>query len=79
MVVLDTGLASKGTIVPLSNSPDIVFITVTIAKRKNPNPPRLELITKSGLGSIGLPEMALCIWPLARVRVVRAKAMISIA
>ena len=61
MVVLDTGLASKGTIVPLSNSPEIVFITVTIAKRKNPNPPKLELIAKSGLGSIGLPEMALCI------------------
>ncbi len=60
MVVLDTGLASSGTMVPLSNSAEIMFIVVTIANKTNTNPlsPALELITKSGFSSTGGPPRA---------------------
>ncbi len=48
-------MANNGTIVPLSNSEEIVFITVTIANKKNTIPPKpaLEPITKSGFSSAG--------------------------
>ena len=35
-IVLETGLVRSGTIVPLSNSPDILFIETATAKRKKP-------------------------------------------
>ncbi len=66
--------------VPLSNSAEIVFIAVTIANKKNPNPPKptLEPITKSGFGSTDGPPKALTMWPIANDKVVRANATISI-
>ena len=42
-IVLETGFVKSGTIDPLSNSPEILFIANTTAKRKKPNAPAPEL------------------------------------
>ncbi len=47
-VVLDTGFVSKGTMVPLSNSPEKMFIATINAKKKNPNLPTVSPTAKSG-------------------------------
>ena len=47
-IVLETGFVSNGTIVPLSNSPEMLFMTVTMAKRKNTRLPALKVAAKSG-------------------------------
>ncbi len=47
-IVRDTGLVNRETIVPLSYSPEMLFIAVTIPKRKNVKLPPLKVAAKYG-------------------------------
>lgn len=48
IVVLETGLVKRGTILPLSNSLEILFMTVTRAKKK-----RIRLLTPEPATAFG--------------------------
>ena len=54
-IVLETGFVSKGTIVPLSNSLEMLFIAVAMAKRKNPKLLAPKVIAKVVFDSTAVP------------------------
>jgi hypothetical protein len=76
-IVLETGFVSKGTIVPLSNSLEMLFIETMSAKRKTPMPGRAKVTAKLGSASMGCPVATLEPTGKAQINVARINATIT--
>jgi hypothetical protein len=72
-IVRETGLVNRDTIVPLSYSPEILFMAVTIPKRKKVKLPPLNVAAKKGFCPI------LKAAGTAKLTVVNTKAITSAA
>jgi hypothetical protein len=74
-IVRETGFVSSGTMVPLSNSLEILFIAIARAKRKNPKPPTPKVMAKFAFSVISVSVVELRSTGSAKLRVANTNAI----
>ena len=76
-MVLEMGFVSNGTIVPLSNSLEMLFIETISANRNEPMLGMEKVTAKLGFASMGCPVAALELTGKAQINVARINATMT--